>query len=117
MHDFQVLDIIIATVARVAGLKRPEELKARKRHPALVKLRDTVCFLARKKTGLSYPEIGRVFWGRDHSTILAAVKREQMRLDRQLRHSSNRTWGEWHAFLICEIDKAIEAAAPAHLPN
>ena len=76
-----------------------------------------MCFLARKKTSLSYPEIGRVFWGRDHSTIVAAVKREQMRLDRKLLHPDNRTWEEWHAFLLREIDKAIEAATTVHLPN
>lgn len=32
-------------------------------------------FLCRKLTSMSYPEIGAEFGGRDHSTVISAVKK------------------------------------------
>lgn len=43
------------------------------------RVRDLVCFIAHRN-GMSLPMIGRAF-GRDHSTILLAVRREQARRD------------------------------------
>jgi chromosomal replication initiator protein len=43
-------------------------------------------YLAKKLTSRSLPEIGRRFGGRDHSTVLHAVRKidEQMRSDENL---------------------------------
>jgi chromosomal replication initiator protein len=43
-------------------------------------------YLAKKLTSRSLPEIGRRFGGRDHSTVLHAVRKidEQMRSDEKL---------------------------------
>jgi chromosomal replication initiator protein len=49
------------------------DLKSKKKNKALVGPRHTAMFLARQLTGLSLPEIGRHFGGRDHSTVLHAV--------------------------------------------
>ena len=44
--------------------------------------RQIAMYLAKKLTPRSLPEIGRVFGGRDHSTVIHAVRTiEAMRLD------------------------------------
>ena len=55
----------------------------RARLPDHVKLR---CFLAKNLTSLSYPEIGRRFGNRDHTTIMHAVRKieELMETDASL---------------------------------
>lgn len=32
-------------------------------------------YVCRQKLGLSYPELGRAFGGRDHSTVIHAIKK------------------------------------------
>jgi chromosomal replication initiator protein len=49
------------------------DLKSKKKNKALIGPRHTAMFLARQLTGLSLPEIGRHFGGRDHSTVLHAI--------------------------------------------
>ena len=50
------------------------DLLARDRRPTVARARKVAIYLARELTGKSLPEIGRSFGGRDHSTILAAVR-------------------------------------------
>jgi chromosomal replication initiator protein len=50
------------------------ELLARDRRPAVARARKVAIYLARELTDKSLPEIGRRLGGRDHSTILAAVR-------------------------------------------
>jgi hypothetical protein len=118
MHDFEVLKLIVETVAKAAKLKSSKPLYDMGRHPALSKLRDTTLFLVRAKTKLSYAEIGRAF-RRDHATILCAVRREEQRLTRGLPpRPDGRTLQQWHAFLSQQIDAAIAAATISNpLPN
>ena len=52
----------------------PEQLVARDRRPAVARARKVAMYLARELTGQSLPEIGRGFGGRDHSTVLSAVR-------------------------------------------
>ena len=47
---------------------------ARDRRPAVARARKVAMYLARELTGQSLPEIGRGFGGRDHSTVLSAVR-------------------------------------------
>jgi chromosomal replication initiator protein len=67
-----VEDIVGAT-ATLFGLTT-KELVARDRRPAVARARKVAIYLARELTGKSLPEIGRRLGGRDHSTILAAVR-------------------------------------------
>jgi chromosomal replication initiator protein len=48
-------------------------------------------YLARQLTSCSYPEIGERFGGKDHSTIIHAIKKieKQMEQDFQLRSTIN----------------------------
>ena len=50
------------------------ELIARDRRPAVARARKVAMYLARELTDQSLPEIGREFGGRDHSTVLSAVR-------------------------------------------
>ena len=51
-----------------------ESLLARDRRPTVTRARKVAMYLARELTGQSFPEIGRGFGGRDHSTVLHAVR-------------------------------------------
>jgi chromosomal replication initiator protein len=51
------------------------DLKGPKRHRAIAHPRMIAMFLARKLTRMSYPEIGSRFGGKDHSTVISAVRK------------------------------------------
>lgn len=51
------------------------DLKSAKRHKSLVIPRQISMFITRKLTDLSYPEIGANFGGKDHSTVIYAIKK------------------------------------------
>ena len=65
-------EILRATASRY-GLTA-KQLVARDRRPDVARARKVAIFLARELTGDSLPEIGRRIGGRDHSTILTAVR-------------------------------------------
>jgi len=50
------------------------DLKAKKRTKELVLPRQVAMFLTRKLTDLSFPDIGRAFGGRDHTTVMHACR-------------------------------------------
>ena len=64
----------IVEAAAAAFEVNPEQLVARDRRPAVSRARKVAMYLARELTGQSLPEIGRGFGGRDHSTVLSAVR-------------------------------------------
>jgi chromosomal replication initiator protein len=51
------------------------DLKGPKRHRAVAHPRMVAMYLARKLTKTSYPEIGSRFGGKDHSTVISAVRK------------------------------------------
>jgi chromosomal replication initiator protein len=51
------------------------DLKGPKRHRAIVHPRAVAMYLARRLTCMSYPEIGHRFGGKDHSTVISAVRK------------------------------------------
>ncbi len=51
------------------------DLKGPRRHRALAHPRAIAMYLSRKVTSMSYPEIGGRFGGRDHSTVISAVRK------------------------------------------
>lgn len=65
---------ILADVAKSLNLKT-EDVLGGKRRPDLVLARQIAMYVCRKKLGLSYPELGRAFGGRDHSTVIHAIKK------------------------------------------
>ncbi len=65
---------ILASVARGFALA-PEEILGQSRSPELVLARQMAMYLCRRRLALSYPELGRAFGGRDHSTVIHAVRK------------------------------------------
>jgi chromosomal replication initiator protein len=67
------------------------DIKSSKRMKALVLPRQIAMYLARQLTPHSYPEIGERFGGKDHSTIIHAIKKIEkiMEEDFQVRSTIN----------------------------
>ncbi len=70
---------------KISDLKSPKRLKA------FVLPRQIAMYLARQLTTSSYPEIGERFGGKDHSTIIHAIKKIEAKMedDFQLRATIN----------------------------
>ncbi|NOQ52430.1 MAG: chromosomal replication initiator protein DnaA [Desulfuromonadaceae bacterium] len=66
---------------------KTSDLKSPKRLKTLVLPRQIAMFIGRKLTSASYPEIGAKFGGKDHSTVIHAIKKieKNMEEDLQLR--------------------------------
>ncbi|MBL8382181.1 MAG: chromosomal replication initiator protein DnaA [Burkholderiales bacterium] len=81
------LENIQKTVADFYRVKVPE-LFSKKRTADLVKPRQIAMYFAKELTSLSLPEIGESFGGRDHTTVLHAVRKitEARKSDSQLNH-------------------------------
>jgi len=60
------------------------DIKSSKRHKSLVLPRQISMYITRKLTDLSYPEIGANFGGKDHSTIIYAIKKIEKLIDKDV---------------------------------
>lgn len=67
-------EVIIETVAEHFEVDR-KDLTGNRRHNRVVRARQLAMFLCRELIGSSYPALGRLFGGRDHSTALYAIKK------------------------------------------
>ena len=67
------VDVIQKRVAAHYGVRVSEMFSAR-RARNIARPRQIAMYLAKNHTSLSYPEIGRQFGGRDHTTVMHAVK-------------------------------------------
>ena len=65
---------ILAHVAQSLNVT-PEDILGRKRNPELVRARQLAMYICRQELGLSYPELGKAFGGKDHSTVIYAIKK------------------------------------------
>lgn len=65
---------ICQTVAEYYGFAEADDILARDRHKSVCEARSVAIWLARRKYGLSFPELGREF-GLDHSTCRSSVIR------------------------------------------
>ena len=65
---------IIQVVARYFNIKI-SDLKGQRKLKGIVQPRQIAMFLARQHTDLSFPDLGRAFGGRDHSTVQHACKK------------------------------------------
>jgi chromosomal replication initiator protein len=68
------VDDIQKTVAEYYGLKK-EDLLSERRNRAVARPRQSAMWLCKQLTTRSLPDIGRRFGGRDHTTVLHAVRR------------------------------------------
>jgi chromosomal replication initiator protein len=68
------IEAIQREVASYFGVKL-HDLKGPKRHRAVAHPRMVAMYLARRLTSMSYPEIGSRFGGKDHSTVISAVRK------------------------------------------
>ena len=71
---------------------RPIELKAKRRTKAVVMPRQIAMYLCREIVGMSYPDIGKHFGGKDHTTVIHACRRieKQGEADGSLRQMLDR---------------------------
>lgn len=67
-------DAVLALVAARCGYTS-RDLRGRRRDPKLVLARQIAMYLCRELLGESYPSLGRMFGGKDHSTVIYAVKK------------------------------------------
>jgi len=61
------------------------DLKSAKRLKALVLPRQVAMYLSRQLTAASYPEIGEKFGGKDHSTIIHAIRKIERVMDEDMQ--------------------------------
>ena len=73
-------DAVMKCVARYYRVK-VSDLKSPRRHKAIAGPRSVAMYLARTHTSSSYPELGRAFGGRHHTTVLSAVDKTTVKLD------------------------------------
>ncbi len=77
------IEKIQKTVAESFQIKT-SELKSSKRLKNLVFPRQIAMYICRKMTDLSYPEIGAKFGGKDHSTIIHAIKKIEKKIEEDM---------------------------------
>ena len=74
------VDGILKAVAGYYALK-VTDIRGSRKHKAVAYPRQQAMYLTRKLTGLSYPDIGRRFGGKDHSTVIHAEKKITRKLE------------------------------------
>jgi hypothetical protein len=107
MTAFELVRAIQEAAAAEAGLKSVRQLLAHDHEQRKAKFRDSAIYLARTKTDLALEKLGELFGARHHSTLVGAVRREKLRLQRRPHRHDGRTWVEWHEYLY---NKACERA-------
>lgn len=75
------VDRIIRQVSQYFGIK-PADIKGAKRSRDISIPRQVAMYLARTITDESFPELGKKFGGKDHTTVLAACRRMEDELSR-----------------------------------
>lgn len=80
-------DIIISTVAELYGFTS-KEIKGKKRYPRIAEARHLCMYLCRNLLGITFMEIGRIFGGKDHSTIVYSIKKiEDLRVTNKVMNN------------------------------
>ncbi len=90
-NDEISIDQIIQTVGEQFSVK-PAEIRSRKRTKNIVVARQVAMYLARKLTPNSLPEIGEKFGGKDHTSVIYAIKKVEKMLgeSEQLKNTVRR---------------------------
>jgi chromosomal replication initiation ATPase DnaA len=79
-YDLTTIERLAEKIAQEHGLRQSSDLFAPKRHPTVVRARDHLFAVVKWSTGFSWPEMAEIF-GMDHTSILVAVRRHEMRLN------------------------------------
>jgi len=74
---------IIDAVTQFYGVKLAD-LQSKRRHRSITMPRQVCMYLARKRTRYSLEEIGGYFGGRDHTTVMHALRAVQDRIDTEI---------------------------------
>ena len=78
---------IVAQVSQHLGVSQNELLGA-SRTPSSVFARQVAMYLCRSLLGLSYPSLGRIFGGKNHSSVMHAVKKIKVSMiDNKVTHN------------------------------
>jgi len=77
-----IADIIIEETAKY-HMMTPEEVKARKRTRNTVLARQITMYLIRKLTNLSLHDIGVIFDGQHHTTVMSSINRVEELLEKE----------------------------------
>ena len=72
--DRMDVSVIIAAVCTYYGIRRADLLSVQ-RHRSVARPRQVAMYLSKMLTSKSLPEIGRRFGGRDHTTVIHAVRK------------------------------------------
>lgn len=72
---------IIKAVSAYFGLK-PQDIKSQKRSKMIALSRHIAMYLARTESKLSFPEIGKKFGGKDHTSVMHAVNKVAKEIER-----------------------------------
>lgn len=79
--------LIVSIVGEHCGVPA-KDILGEKRRPDLVQARQIAMYLCRELLGHSYPVIGRMFGGKDHSTVMHGVKKiKQLQERDRLTHT------------------------------
>jgi chromosomal replication initiator protein len=80
------VDAVIKIVANYYGLK-VADIKSPRRHKSVASPRAIAMYLSRQHTKDSYPDLGRSFGGKHHTTVISAVEKiaERLKDDPSLR--------------------------------
>ncbi len=73
------VDHVLKSVAGYYGIKI-SDLKSPRRHKSIAGPRAVAMYLARQHTKDSYPDLGRSFGGKHHTTVISAVEKTSKRL-------------------------------------
>lgn len=96
---------VIDAVERIFGLDRGS-LVGRDRHASCSRPRHIAILLCRERLRLSFPEIGREFGNRDHTSAMSAYKRAKLIL-------ANDVWlAEKTKRIEAELDRASKPSDP-----
>ena len=76
------MDKIIEEVARTYQVT-PEDIRSQKRNAAVSKARQVAMYVVREITQMSMVEIGQTFGGRDHSTVVYALRQMDEKLEKE----------------------------------
>ena len=78
-REIITVDSIIKHVASYYGVK-PADIKSERRHKSIATPRAVAMYLARHHTKDSFPDLGRVFGGKHHTTVISAVQKIELRM-------------------------------------
>lgn len=105
---------IVEAISRLTGIK-VKEILGPSRIGQVSRVRFTAQYLARTKTTLSFPDIGKIFGARNHATIISACNKEMMLLNRNALFRGKFPMKVWHEMVLAEVDRLTAAVKEAQM--